>query len=147
MGLRNAATTSAKSRNTPLAMKWVAMRWSPSSITKPPPVITCQSQLELALGSCTNGFSILSTSKDLQRRGSQHDDGHKHQDAEEGFLCLHACAKARKRHTQPIETVNERTGEQNDIESQEVNLTRQRHQRNPLACTAQQHAMYRTMHD
>src|ERR1700674_65373 len=95
------------------------MRWRPSNSTKATPVNTCQSQLKLAFDSCANGFSMVSTSKDLQRRGEEGDGGHKHQDNEEGFLCLHACVQARQRHTQAIEAVNERTGEQENIECQE----------------------------
>src|SRR5712691_264669 len=127
MGLRKYATTSAKLRNPPLAMKWFAMKCRPSNITRLTPVKACQSQLELAFGACANGFFIASTSIDLQRCNSQHDDGHKHQGAKEGFVCLHTYAKTCRRQTQAIETVNEYPGKQNDIECQEVRGTRQRH--------------------
>src|SRR6266568_6007226 len=120
-GLRKYATTSAKSRNPPLAMKC-----RPSNITRLTPVKACQSQLELAFGSCTNGFFIASASIDLQRCNGQHDDGHKHQGAEEDFVCLHTHAKTCNRQTQAIQTVNEYPGKQNDIECQEVRGTRQR---------------------
>src|SRR6266478_881908 len=121
------------------------MKWRPSNISKPTPVKTCQSQVEVALGSCVKGFSIASASKYLQRRSSQHDGGQKHQGAEEGFFCLHAYVKARQRHTQAIETVNEHTGEQNDIECQEERRTRQRHERIPRAWPARQQAQHGQM--
>src|SRR5690242_20318875 len=80
-GLRKYATTSAKLRNPPWAMKWFAMKCKPSKITRLTPVKACQSQLELVFGSCANGFFITSASIDLQRGNGQHDDGHKHQGA------------------------------------------------------------------
>src|ERR1700676_196215 len=122
-GLRKYVTTSAKSRSPPLAMKCCATRWKPSKNSSPTPVIICQSQLEVALGSCANGFSMFLPPENLQSYKCQHDHCHKHHDAEERFLDAHSYGKAGQRHTQAVEAVNERTSEQDDIKYQDVRRT------------------------
>ncbi len=106
--------------------------WRPSKKTKPTPVKTCQSQPEVAFGSFANGLSIELPSKDFQRRDEQRHDGHEHQDAEDGFVRLHAYVKARQRHAQAVEPVNEYAGDQNDIERQEVRANAPARRRRPM---------------
>ena len=97
-------------------------------MTRPMPVITCQSHADVAFDSLANEFSMILFFKNLQSCYSHSREGDKHQDAEECFLRLYPYGKAGQRHAQPIKTVNEYAGQQYNVERQDVGGTRQRNE-------------------